>query len=67
MCPDPDPWADPRNRSTLGLYNVQHRSITESPELGLLLLDPPRGLKQEPPSRGGAQRLHVAVWHIHGP
>ena len=35
--PDPDPWADPKSRSTLGCYNLHHR--------GFYFLDPPRGLR----------------------
>ena len=37
----PDPWADPKSRSTLGFYNLHHRSTRVQ---NIYLLDPPGGL-----------------------
>ena len=40
--PDPDPWADPKSKSTLGLYNLNYRSIGVQ-NWGFHLFDPPGG------------------------
>ena len=37
----PDPWPDPKSRSTLGFYNFHHRS-TGVQNWGIYSLDPPR-------------------------
>ena len=39
----PHPWADPKSRSTLGFYNLHHRS-TGVQNWGIYVLDPPGGL-----------------------
>ena len=39
----PDPWVDPKSRSTLRFCNLHHRSIRVQ-NWGLYFLDPPRGL-----------------------
>ena len=39
----PDPWADPKSRSTLRFYNLHHRR-TGVQNWGIYFLDPPRGL-----------------------
>ena len=41
-CLYPEPWADPKNSSTSGFYNLHHRN-TEVQNLGFYLLDPPWG------------------------
>ena len=35
----PHPWADPKSRSTLGFYNLHHRS-TGVQNCGIYILDP---------------------------
>ena len=39
----PDPWADPKNRSTLGFCDLHHRSI-RAQNWGIYFLDPSGGL-----------------------
>ena len=51
--PQPDPWADPNSRSTLGVYNLHHRS-TRVQNSGIYLLDPPRGLTRAKAANGKA-------------
>ena len=41
----PDPWADPKSRSTLGFYNLHHRR-TRVQHLGVLLFESSRGSLQ---------------------
>ena len=42
-CDFPDPWADPKSRSTLGFCNLHHRAIRIQ-NWGFYFLDPLRGL-----------------------
>ena len=42
----PDPWEDPKSRSTLGFYSLHHRSI-RAQNWGIYFSDPPRGLGSE--------------------
>ena len=42
----PEPWKDPKNGSTLGLYNLHHRSITVQ-NWGFHFLDPSTALGKE--------------------
>ena len=44
---NPDPWADPKSRSTLGFYNLQRRS-TGVQNWWIYFLDPPGGLGRIP-------------------
>ena len=39
----PDPWADPKHRSTLGFHNLHHESIRVQ-NSGFYFLDPPMAL-----------------------
>ena len=49
----PDPWADPKSRSTLGLYNL-HRRSSGAQNWGIYFLDhPPGGLGRSCLARPG--------------
>ena len=54
----PNPWADPKSRSTLGFWNLHHRSIGVQ-NWGLYFLDPPGGLGRRP--GGGAANAQTTM------
>ena len=61
---NPDLWADPKSRSTLGFHNLHHRSIGVQ-NRGFYLLDPPGAWEGGPPGPlAGEKFLMARCWPV---